>query len=60
MCKKAQDKKKEGEKHQGCKIRYLDINKQLPQVPGRHDNGGVELDDIALIQRNVVIGCEAL
>lgn len=41
-------------------ICYLDIDKQLPQVPGRHDDCRIELNDVALIQRNVVVSCESL
>ncbi len=41
-------------------IGYLDIDKHLPQVPGRHDDCRVEFNNIALIQRNVVVSCEAL
>lgn len=37
----------------------LDIDKHLPQVPGRHDDCRVEFNNIALIQRNVVVSCEA-
>lgn len=41
-------------------VTHLDIDQQLPQIPRRHDHGCVQLDDVALVQCNVMICCEAL
>lgn len=39
---------------------HLDVDQQLPQAPGGHHRGGVELADVALVQSDVVIGRETL
>lgn len=39
---------------------YLHVDQQLPQVARRHHDGGVQLDDVALIQRYVMIRCQTL
>lgn len=39
---------------------YLDVDQQLQQVPGGHDDGGVERDDVAVVQALVVVGGQAL
>lgn len=39
---------------------YLHVHQQLPQVARRHHDGGVQLDDVALIQRDVVVSCQTL
>lgn len=40
--------------------RYLDVDEQLQQVLGRHDDGGVEGDDVALVQAQVQVGRQPL
>lgn len=40
--------------------RHLDVDEQLQQVPGRHDDGGVERDDVALVQTQVQVGRQPL
>lgn len=37
----------------------LDIDEQLPQVPWRHHQSCVQLSDVAFVQSNVMISCEA-
>lgn len=37
----------------------LDIDEQLPQVSWRHHQGCVQLSDVAFVQGNVMISCEA-
>lgn len=39
---------------------HLDVDQQLPQAPGWHHRGGVELGDVALVQSDVVISRETL
>lgn len=39
---------------------YLDIDKKLPKVAWRHHDGGVELNDVTLVQSNVVVGSQSL
>lgn len=39
---------------------HLDVDQQLPQAPGWHHCGGVELGDVALVQSDVVISRETL
>lgn len=39
---------------------HLDVDEQLPQVPGWHHHGGVELGDVAFVQSDVVISGESL
>lgn len=39
---------------------YLEVGQQLPQVSGWHHDGGVELDDVALVQPQVVVGGQIL
>lgn len=39
---------------------HLDVDEQLPQAPGWHHRGGVELGDVAFVQSDVVISCETL
>lgn len=39
---------------------YLDVDQQLQQVFGGHDDGGVEWDDVALVQGRVVVGGQPL
>lgn len=41
-------------------MRYLHVDEKLPQVARRHHNGGVELDHVALVQSDVVVGGQAL
>lgn len=39
---------------------HLHVHEELPEISrGQHD-GGVELDDIALVQGDVVVGCQTL
>lgn len=40
--------------------RYLDVDEQLQQVLGRHDDGGVEGDDVAFVQEQVQVGSQSL
>ncbi len=40
--------------------RYLDVDKQLQKVSGRHDDGGVKRDDVALVQIQVQVGGQPL
>ena len=47
----------------GLKVKcwsYLDIDEQLQEVSGRHDDGGVELDDVALVQTQIQVGSQPL
>lgn len=37
---------------------FLHVNQQLPQVAWRHHDSGVQLDDVAFIQRYVMISCQ--
>lgn len=37
----------------------LDVDKQLPQVPWRHHQCRVQFSDVAFVQSNVMISCEA-
>lgn len=37
---------------------FLHVNQQLPQVARGHHDSGVQLDDVAFIQRYVVISCQ--
>lgn len=39
---------------------YLHVDQQLPQVARRHHDGGVELDDVALVQCDVMVRCQTL
>jgi virulence-associated protein VapD len=39
---------------------YLDIDQQLPQVPWWHDQGGVELNHVTLVQGNVMVRSQTL
>lgn len=39
---------------------YLHVDQQLPQVARRHHDGGVQLNDVALVQSYVVVGCQTL
>lgn len=39
---------------------YLDVDEKLPKVARRHDNGGVELNNITLVQCNIVVGGQSL
>lgn len=39
---------------------YLNVDKQLQEVFGWHDDGGVERDHIAFVQVEVQIGSQAL
>lgn len=39
---------------------YLDVNKKLPKVAWRHHDGGVELNNVALVQSNVMVGGQSL
>lgn len=39
---------------------HLDIDEQLPEVPWGHHHGCVQLCDVAFVQSNVMISCEAL
>lgn len=39
---------------------YLHVDQQLPQVARRHHDGGVQLDDVALVQCYVVVRCQTL
>lgn len=41
-------------------VSHLDVDEQLPQVTWRHHQGRVQLGDVAFVQSNVVISCEAL
>lgn len=41
-------------------MRYLHVDEKLPQVARRHHDGGVELDHVALVQSDVVVGGQAL
>ena len=39
---------------------YLDVDEQLQEVLGGHDDGGIERGDIALIQIQIQIGSHPL
>lgn len=39
---------------------YLDIDKQVQKISGGHDNGGVEGDDVALVQTQIQVGGQPL
>lgn len=39
---------------------YLHVDKKLPKVAWRHHDSGVELNDVALVQSNVVVGSQSL
>lgn len=39
---------------------YLDIDKKFPEVSRGHDNGGIELNNIALVQSDVMVSCQSL
>lgn len=39
---------------------YLHIDKELPKVTWRHHDGGVELNNVALVQSNVMVGSQSL
>lgn len=39
---------------------YLDIDEKVQKVFGRHDNGGVEWDDIALVQKQIQVSSQPL
>ena len=41
-------------------VGYLDVNEQLAEVFGRHDNGDVEGDDEAAIDLQVQVGGQHL
>lgn len=41
-------------------MRYLEVDEQLQEVSGRHDDGGVERDDVALVQTQVQVGGQPL
>lgn len=41
-------------------MHYLHVDEKLPQVARRHHDGGVELDHVALVQSDVVVGGQAL
>lgn len=41
-------------------MRYLHVDEKLPQIARRHHDGGVELDHVALVQSDVVVGGQAL
>lgn len=41
-------------------VPHLDVDEQLPQAPGGHHRGGVELGDVAFVQSDVVISCQTL
>lgn len=41
-------------------VRYLDVDHQLQEISGRHDDGGVERDDVALVQLQVQVGRQPL
>lgn len=42
------------------RVPHLDIDEQLPQVPRRHHQGRVQLSDVAFVQSDVMISCQAL
>lgn len=46
--------------NEALELLYLDVDEQLPQVAWRHDDGGVELNDVALVQSDVMVGGESL
>lgn len=39
---------------------YLDVDEQLQEVSGRHDDGGVERDDVALVQTQIQVCSQPL
>lgn len=41
-------------------VRYLDVDEQLQEVSGGHDDGGVEWDDVALVQIQIQVGGQPL
>lgn len=41
-------------------MHYLDVDEQLPKVARGHHNGGVELDDVALVQGNIMVSGQSL
>lgn len=46
--------------HLRLQVCYLDVDKKLPEVAWRHHDGGVELDNVALIQGNVMVSSQSL
>lgn len=50
----------QGERSLRRQLCYLDIDKQLPEVAWWHHDGGVELNDVALVQSDVVVGGQSL
>ena len=43
-----------------CVCVHLDVNEKLPEVAWGHHDCGVQLNDVALLQRNIVIGSQPL
>lgn len=41
-------------------VHYLDVDDQLQKVFGRHDDGGVERDHVALVQTQIQVGGQPL
>lgn len=41
-------------------VRHLDVDEQLQEVSWRHDDGGVERDDVALVEAQVQVGGQTL
>lgn len=41
-------------------ICYLHVDEQIQKVFGRHDDGGVERDDIALVQTKIQVSSQPL
>lgn len=45
---------------QGKTLCYLDIHEQIQKISGRHDDGGVEWDDVAFVQVQIQVGGQPL
>lgn len=46
--------------HLRLQLCYLDIDEKLPEVAWRHHDGGVELNNVALVQGNVMVSSQSL
>lgn len=39
---------------------HLNVDKKLPEVAWRHHDGGVQLDNVAFVQGDVMVGSQSL
>lgn len=39
---------------------YLDVDEKLPKVAWRHHDGGVEFNNVAFVQGDVMVGSQSL